>query len=80
LNGQGEFGLGEQLPSILNNSGNTAIANTQGNGDLGISTTGATGNSAYTLIVTLRKNNSMYQRGQFSDPAAFNYGQYSIKP
>jgi hypothetical protein len=80
LNGQGEFGLGEQLPSILNNSGNTAIANTQGNGDLGIASTGATGNSAYTLIVTLRKNNAMYQRGQFSDPAAFNYGSYSIKP
>ena len=80
LNSQGEFGLGEQLPSILNNSGNTAIANTQGNGDLGIYTWGASANSAYTLIISLRKNNAHYQRGQFNDPAAFNFGQYSIKP
>ena len=80
LNSQGEFGLGEQLPSILNNSGNTAIANTQGNGDLGVYTWGASANSAYTLIISLRKNNAQYQRGQFNDPAAFNFGNYSIKP
>jgi len=73
LNGSGEFGLGEQLPSITNNSVN-------GNGDIGIQTTGATSNSAYTLIVTLRKNNSMYARGQFQDPAAFNYGAYKLTP
>ena len=82
LQGQGEFGFGEQLPSITNNSG--AIANgyiitaNTGCGDLGISTTGATANAAYTLIVSLRKNNSQYQRGQFNDPAAFNYGSYQI--
>jgi hypothetical protein len=81
LQGQGEFGLGEQLPSILNNTlVNGAVANTTGVGDIGIQTTGATANSAYTLIISLRKNNTMYQRGQFNDPAAFNYGQYSIKP
>jgi len=79
LQSQGEFGLGEQLPSITNNSG-TGAANTVGNGDLGIQTTGATANAAYTLIISLRKNNSMYQRGQLNDPAAFNYGQYSLKP
>jgi len=79
LQSQGEFGLGEQLPSITNNSG-TGAANTVGNGDLGIQTTGATANSSYTLIVSVRKNNAMYQRGQLSDPAAFNYGQYSLKP
>lgn len=73
LNMQGEFGLGEQLPSILNNA-------TGGNGDIGVMTTGATSNSAYTLIVTLRKNNSMYQRGQINDPAAFNYGPYGPRP
>lgn len=74
LNGQGEFGLGEQLPSINNNSsGNTK-------GDIGIQTTGATANCAYTLIISLRKNNTMYQRGYMNDPAAFNYGQYSLKP
>jgi hypothetical protein len=80
LNGDGEFGLGEQLPSITNNSGNTAIANTQGNGDIGVYTWGASANCSYTLIISLRKNNAMYQRGQFNDPAAFNYGQYSTKP
>lgn len=85
LNESGEFGLGEQLPSILNNSGNTALtgtafANTVGNGDIGVYTYGSTANSAYTLIISLRKNNAMYQRGQYNDPAAFNFGQYSIKP
>jgi hypothetical protein len=81
LNGDGEFGLGEQLPSILNNSGNTALGNTSvGNGDLGIQTQGATANAAYTLIISLRKDNAMYQRGQFNDPAAFNYGDYALKP
>jgi hypothetical protein len=79
LQGQGEFGLGEQLPSIINNSG-LGTANTIGNGDLGITTTGATANAAYTLIISLRKNNSMYQRGQLNDPAAFNYGAYKITP
>jgi hypothetical protein len=73
LQGQGEFGLGEQLPSITNNS-------VGGNGDLGVYTTGGSANSAYTLIISLRKDNAQYQRGQFNDPAAFNYGQYSIKP
>lgn len=79
LNMQGEFGLGEQLPAIYNNSGLGVTANV-GNGDIGINTQGATSNSAYTLIIALRKNNAMYQRGQFNEPAAFNYGPYSLKP
>jgi len=81
LQTQGEFGLGEQLPSITNNSGDGVRANTIGNGDLGIQTQGATANSAYTLIISVRKNNAMYQRGQFNDPAAFNYGNnYGVTP
>jgi len=81
LNMQGEFGLGEQIPSILNNSGNTALgAASIGNGDIGVYTSGAVANSSYTLIVALRKNNQMYQRGQFNDPAAFNYGPYGVTP
>jgi hypothetical protein len=80
LNGQGEFGLGEQLPSILNNSGVTGTANTVGNGDIGVMTSGGVANAAYTLIITLRKNNQMYARGQFQDPAAFNYRPYNITP
>jgi len=80
LNLQGEFGLGEQLPSILNNSGDGIRANTIGNGDIGIQTTGGTANSAYTLIISLRKNNAMYQRGQFNEPSAFNYKPYGVTP
>ena len=73
LNSQGEFGLGEQLPAITNNSAG-------GNGDLGVYTQGGTANSAYTLIISLRKDNAQYQRGQFNDPAAFNYGVYKVTP
>jgi hypothetical protein len=74
LNSSGEFGLGEQLPAILNNSIN-------GNGDIGVYTQGAQANCSYTLIITLRKDNAMYQRGQLNDPAAFNYGpNYSMRP
>jgi hypothetical protein len=81
LNMQGEFGLGEQIPSIMNNSGNTAMGSASiGNGDIGVYTSGAIANSSYTLIVSLRKNNQMYQRGQFNDPAAFNYGPYKLTP
>ena len=74
LNMQGEFGLGEQLPAIYNNSA------TLGNGDIGVYTQGATANCSYTLIISLRKNNAMYQRGQITEPLAFNYGQYGPRP
>ncbi len=71
-NGQiGDYENG--FPSIPNNAVGP-------NGDIGISTHGATANSSYTIIVELRKDNAMYDRGQFTDPAAFNYGQYSLRP
>jgi len=85
LNGDGEFGLGEQIPAIPNNANNVlympniTTANTA-NGDIGVYTQGAAANCSYTLIIAVRKNNAMYQRGQLNDPAAFNYGQYSLKP
>ena len=79
LNGQGEFGLGEQLPSITNNSGLGVAANT-GLGDIGVYTSGASSNCSYTLMISLRKNNAMYQRGQFNDPAAFNAPPYNLRP
>lgn len=72
MNLNGEYGS-QQQPTLLNN----AIG---GFGDLGVNTYGATANSAYTLIISLRKDNNMYQRGQFNDPAAFNYGVYGPKP
>jgi hypothetical protein len=74
LNASGEFGLGEQLPSIVNNATNSPM------GDIGIYTSGATANCSYTLVISLRKNNTMYQRGQFNDPAAFNAPPYNLKP
>ena len=49
-------------------------------GDIGVYTQGAQANCSYTIIVSLRKNNTMYQRGQFNDPAAFNYTPYNLKP
>jgi hypothetical protein len=75
LNSSGEFGLGEQLPAIMNNSTGSPL------GDIGVYTQGAQANCSYTLILTLRKDNAMYQRGQLNDPAAFNYGpNYSMRP
>ena len=56
-----------------------AAKNTSGcNGDIGIRTRGYGANTSYTIVMELRKENEYYQRGQFNDPAAFNYGQYSI--
>jgi hypothetical protein len=72
LNGNGEYGS-QQNPAITNNATNP-------NGNLGINTYGVTANTAYTLILAFRKDNAQYQRGQFNDPAAFNYGNYALKP
>jgi hypothetical protein len=72
LNGNGEYGS-QQNPAIYNNAVNP-------NGNLGINTYGVSSNTAYTLILTFRKNNAMYQRGQYNDPAAFNFGSYALQP
>lgn len=51
------------------------------NGDIGIRTRGMGANNSYTIVIELRKDNAHYQRGQFNDPAAFNYGpEYGIRP
>lgn len=47
-------------------------------GDIGIRTRGMAANNSYTIILELRKQNEYYQRGQFNDPGAFNYGHYAI--
>jgi hypothetical protein len=62
-----------QLPAITNN----AIGPT---GNVVIKTVGTTANAAYTLIIELHKNNSFFDAGWGRDPAAFNYGEYSITP
>jgi hypothetical protein len=74
LNGNGEFdGMGNWT-TIPNNAGSGVT------GDIGITTRGMAANDSYTMIVELRKDNAYYQRGQFNDPAAFNYGDYGLKP
>jgi hypothetical protein len=50
------------------------------NGDIALVTRGQVANASYTLIIELRKDNAHYQRGQFNDPAAFNYNPYNIRP
>ena len=79
FNSNSDYGNGEQVSSILNNSG-LGVSSNAGVGDIGVATSGAVANSAYTLIISLRKNNQMYNRGQLNDPAAFNYGSYALKP
>lgn len=69
----GKYGEDEGLVSLKNNAPNPT-------GDIGVFTYGLGANCAYTLFVELRKDNSTYQRGQFNDPAAFNYRPYNLTP
>lgn len=50
------------------------------NGDIGLRTRGYVANTSYTIVMELRKDNAHYQRGQFNDPAAFNYDPYGPRP
>jgi hypothetical protein len=52
---------------IGNNAANT-------NGDILISTVGATANNSYTIFIDLRKDSLDYDAGQTADPVAFNRG------
>jgi hypothetical protein len=76
LNGNGEYDAAGNWITIPNIANGTSGCK----GDIGIATRGMTANSSYTIIMELRKDNSHYQRGQFNDPAAFNYGNYAIRP
>ena len=64
---------GYQFPAFTNN----AVGPT---GNVTIKTVGTTANAAYTVIIELHKNGAFYDRGQLTDPAAFNYGAYALKP
>jgi hypothetical protein len=76
MNGNGEYdGMGNWT-TIPNNTAGTSGSK----GDLGVVTRGMAANDSYTMVVELRKDNAMYQRGQFNDPAAFNYGSYGVRP
>ena len=50
------------------------------NGDVGIRTRGFVANTSYTIILELRKDNADYQRGQLTEPGAFNYPPYGVTP
>jgi hypothetical protein len=76
LNGNGEYDAGGSWTTIPNNAKGTAGCN----GDIVLNTRGMAANDSYTIIAEFRKENEYYQRGQFNDPAAFNYGEYSIDP
>lgn len=62
-----------QFPSI----GNNAVGPT---GNVTIRTVGSTANAAYTIMIELHKNGAYYDPGRLTDPAAFNYGAYALKP
>lgn len=75
LQGNGEYdGNGNWI--TIKNPTPTAF----NNGDIAICSRGQVSNASYTIVMELRKDNEHYQRGQFNDPAAFNYGQYSLTP
>jgi hypothetical protein len=76
LSGNGEYdGAGNwvTLP-------NSEVGTPGCNGNIGIRTRGMGANNSYTIVLELRKDNHHYQRGQFNDPAAFNFGIYSTTP
>lgn len=76
MNANGEYDGNGNWITISNNTAGTS----RSNGDIGITSRGMAANDSYTIIVELRKDNAHYQRGQFNDPAAFNYGAYAMKP
>jgi hypothetical protein len=77
MQGNGEYDGNGNWITIKNP---TVDANNN-NGDIAVHTRGQVANASYTLILELRKDNAYYQRGQFNDPAAFNYGpDYSLRP
>lgn len=76
LNGNGNYNELNNWITIPNNAAGTPSCN----GDIGITSRGMLANSSYTIILELRKNNYDYQRGQFNDPAAFNYPPYDMTP
>lgn len=76
LNGNGEYDGNGNWITIPNNAAGTANAT----GDIGILTRGMQANDSYVIVIDVRKENEYYQRGQFNDPAAFNYGTYGLKP
>jgi hypothetical protein len=76
LSGNSEYDGAGNWVTISNAAKDTANCN----GNIGVRTRNYVANTSYTIVIELRKENEYYQRGQFNDPAAFNYGAYSLKP
>ena len=76
LNGNGEYDGAGNWVTISNNAKDTAGCL----GDILVTTRGMVANDSYTIVAEFRKENEYYQRGQFNDPAAFNYGSYGVRP
>lgn len=75
LSGGGEYDGAGNWVTIHNDN-----VSANASGDIGVATRGAIANSSYSLVLEIRKDNAYYQRGQFNDPAAFNYPPYGITP
>lgn len=75
LQGNGEYDGAGNWITIKN-----PLVTNYTNGDIGICTRGQYANASYTIVMEMRKENEYYQRGQFNDPAAFNYGSYGLTP
>lgn len=76
LSGSGEYDGNGNWITMSNPTIGTAGAN----GNIGITTRGMVANNSYTIIAEFRKHNEYYSRGQFTDPAAFNYTPYGVTP
>ena len=76
LSGTYEYDSASNWITIPNNAAGSANCY----GDIGLRTFGYQANSSYTILLEVRKDNAQYQRGQFNDPAAFNYPPYGIAP
>jgi len=76
LSGNAEYDGAGNWVTIPNNAKGTSGCT----GDIGITSRAYAANCSYTIVMELRKENEYYQRGQFNDPAAFNYTPYGLKP
>jgi hypothetical protein len=76
LNGNGEYDGAGNWVTIPNNAKNTSGCN----GDVVVVTRGMVANDSYTIVAEFRKENEYYQRGQFTEPGAFNADDYSLRP
>lgn len=75
IQGNGEYDGNGNWITIKN-----PTAGVNNNGDIAICSRGQLANASYTIIMELRKDNAHYQRGQFNDPAAFNFPPYGVTP